>query len=631
MKPSSLNHIYRVIWSHVLNAWVAVAENVKGRSKSSAGRSAKTGGISGLDNPARLMLKGTVAAVMMATGTLALAAPGGGQVVSGTGSITQNGSTTTINQSSQTLNLNWQNFNVASHETVNFVQPNASAVAVNRILDTNGSQILGHINANGQVWLINPNGILFGQGAQVNVGGLVASTLDITSNANGTLTLGGSGAGSVVNQGTINAANGGYVALVGNVVNNQGTITAPLGTIALGAGNAATLTLSGNSLLSLKIDQSTLNNLAANGGLIQADGGHIILTAGAANSLLASVVNNTGIVRAQTIQNQNGVITLLGGMKAGTTNVGGTLDASAPVGGNGGSIETSAAHVRVANDAHITTLAANGLTGSWLIDPVDFTIAATGGDMTGATLTSQLAGGNVIIQSSSGTSGTSGNINVNDAVSWSANTLTLTAANNINVNAVMTATGTASIVLNPATANGGSAAVTGGTINMGMSPAGTVNTSTGNAYTGQINISGTGTVTINNVVYTVINSLGAAADATTAPGTMTLQGMAATANLAGHYVLGSNIDATATSGWNAGAGFTPIGNSTTRFTGVFDGFGHTVGTLTINSMGAGVGLFGYGGASAIRNIGIAGGSITGMGVVGGLVGGGGCLYRHSQQ
>ena len=104
----------------------------------------------------------------------AAASPTGGQITTGAGQISQSGSTTTVQQSSQTLSLNWLSFNVGTQETVNFVQPNSSSLAVNRINSATGSEILGHLNANGQVWLINPNGVLFGEHAQVNVGGLVA-------------------------------------------------------------------------------------------------------------------------------------------------------------------------------------------------------------------------------------------------------------------------------------------------------------------------------------------------------------------------------------------------------------------------------------------------------------------------
>jgi filamentous hemagglutinin family protein len=422
-----MSRIYRLIWNRVTNTWVAVSENAKRRGKSGRG--------------AVLGRKAMVAALSLACAPLAYAGqsvaekqpeiaarvtrpcvppgcnvttggggvqPIGGQVVSGKGSIAQSGDTTTIRQSSQDLLLNWQSFNIGAQESVDFLQPSASAIAVNRILGTNGSQILGHLDANGQVWLINPNGVLFGQGAQVNVGGLVASALGVSdlSLSSNTISFSGNGTGSIVNQGTISAANGGYVAFLGNHVSNQGTITAKLGTVALGAGSAATLTFSGDSLVKMQVDQSTLHTLAENGGLVQADGGTVIMSAGAKNALLASVVNNTGVIEARTVENHNGTIELLGGMAAGTVNVGGTLDASAPNGGNGGFIETSAVHVEVANDAKVTTLAATGKTGTWLIDPTDFTVApGISGDMNGATLSGDLNSTNFTILSSNGLSG----------------------------------------------------------------------------------------------------------------------------------------------------------------------------------------------------------------------------------
>jgi len=319
-----MNRIYRVIWNEALRVWMAVAEIAKGKSKSS--RSATS--------TARRIAQAALISAGIAAGPVQ-AAPSGGQVVSGTGSIGHVGTTTTILQSSQNLSLNWQTFNVASNETVNFVQPNALSLAINRIFDTNGSQILGHLNANGQIYLINPNGVIFGQGAQVNVGGLVASSLDVISNADGSVSFSGNGKGSIINQGHISASNG-YVALLGNHVANQGVIAAQLGTVALGAGNAITLTFAGSSLVRMVVDQSVLNSLAENGSLIEADGGRVLMSAGAANSLLASVVNNTGVIEARTVAQHEGSITLLGGMTAGTANIAGTLDASAPSSGNGG-------------------------------------------------------------------------------------------------------------------------------------------------------------------------------------------------------------------------------------------------------------------------------------------------------
>ena len=378
-----------------------------------------------------------------------LAGPAGGQVTAGSGSITQSGSTTTIQQNSQTLSLSWQSFNVSPGETVNFLQPGASSIAVNRILGNTASDIYGHLNANGQVWLINPNGILFGKGSQVNVGGLVASTLDVSDDAlqASGRSFSGPGKGSVVNQGTITAAEGGYVALVGNQVSNQGTISARLGTVALAGGSAVTLTFSGNQLLHVQVDQSTLDNLAENKQLIVADGGQVLMSAGAKDAVMASLVNNTGVIQARTVENHEGTITLLGGMEAGTVAVGGKLDASAPDGGNGGSIETSAAHFQLAADAQISAGARSGKAGTWLVDPTDLTIDATAA----TTISNTLNGGTNVTEqtTATGASGVgnqtpgAGDINVDSAISWTnANAnLSLLAFNGINVNAPVTGAG----------------------------------------------------------------------------------------------------------------------------------------------------------------------------------------------
>jgi filamentous hemagglutinin family protein len=424
MKRQGLNKIYRIIWSDALNAWVAVSEAAKGRGKSA--------------------VRNAAAVVFSISCAFAYASPIGGQVVSGIGTIIQSGNLTTINQNTQNLSINWKSFNVGSSETVNFLQPSASAIAVNRIYDTNGTQILGHLNANGQIYLINPNGVLFGKSAQVNVGGLVASTLDNINQNGSSASFSGSGKGQIINEGNIA---GHYVALIGNAVSNTGAITTNLGSTAMGAGSSVTLTFNGSNLVHMQVDRGVLNALVENGGVIQADGGYVIMSAGAKDELLASVVNNTGFIGARTVEDRQGDIVLLGGMTSGAVNVSGTLDASAQNGGNGGFIETSAHNVKIANDAKIATAASTGHSGTWLIDPVDFTIAASGGDMTGATLSTDLNSGNVTIQSGSGASGTNGDINVNDAVSWSANTtLTLNAYRNIIIDSNITASGAAGAV-----------------------------------------------------------------------------------------------------------------------------------------------------------------------------------------
>ncbi|MFC5581149.1 YDG domain-containing protein [Rhodanobacter terrae] len=426
-----MNHIYRLCWNRSLCAWVPASELAKSKG---AGTSRSRGGAV-VRVP--LMLSLLSASLGMSGFAWAGNAPTGGQIVSGSGQITQSGNVTTIQQDSQTLSINWQNFGIGASQTVDFLQPGSSSIAVNRVLGNTASDIEGHLNANGQVWLINPNGVLFGKDAQVNVGGIVASTLDLDSGTPGTgnVHFAGNGRGSVVNLGSITVTPGGYAALLGNSVSNQGVIRAQLGTVALAGGTAMTLTFADNHLMRLVVDANTVRSLVENRQLIVADGGNVLMTAGARNSLIDSAVNNTGTVQAQTVAEHNGTITLLGGMDAGTVNVGGRLDASAPNGGDGGFIETSGAQAHIANDAAITTRATSGKTGEWLVDPTDFTIAASGGDITGSQLSSELASSSITLSSADGASGTSGNVNVDDAVSWSAaNTLTLTASNNVVIN-----------------------------------------------------------------------------------------------------------------------------------------------------------------------------------------------------
>ena len=599
MKAASLNHVYRLVWNTLSQSWVVVSEITRSRGKPSSGR-----------------LGAVLAALgLSAMPYLSYAEPTGGVVTAGSGTVHQSGAVTTIQQNSQQLSLNWDTFNIAAHETVNFIQPNATALAVNRILDTNGSRILGNINANGQIWLINPNGVYFGQGAQINVGSLLASTLNPLGNltTDGTQVFGNGGNGRVVNEGTIRALNGGYVALIGNQVSNAGSIQASQGAVALGAGSQVSVTFADNQLLSLTVDKSTLNNLAENKGLIQADGGVALMSAGARDSLLASVVNNEGIIEARTVDHKEGKIILLGGMAAGTTKVAGTLDASAQT-GNGGFIETSAAKVQVADGAQVTTQAQNGKTGLWLIDPTDFSIESGNGARTdssigASTLASNLATTDVSIQTLAPGS-EQGDINVNAAVNWvSNNDLTLNAHRNININQSITATG-ATAKLNLWYGQGAVAAGNTSTYNVNAK----VNLQAGDNFSTKLGSNGATTE------YKVITALGVEGSTTGAD----LQGM--NGNLRGNYVLGADINASATSTWNSGAGFNPIGNNSTssnasRFTGKFNGLGHTISSLTINRTSTNfVGLFGYTSDAKISNVGMVSGSVSGNDYVGSLVG-----------
>ncbi len=461
-----MNHVYQLVWSEARGQYVVASEHT--RSQGRKGRGATVVAMGGL-------LAGLLG-MMDASAVDANALPTGGTVTAGAATLATSGATLNVNQTSDRAAINWQSFSVGSNATVNFNQPNASAVTLNRVVGNEASVIAGALNANGQVFVLNSNGVLFAQGAQVNVGGLVASTLNMSDAdfmaGRATLTSTGSRA-SVVNRGTITTADGGYAALVGNKVRNEGVIVARLGTAALAAGDKVSLNFNGNSLVGVAIEQGTLNALVENGNAIHADGGLVVLTAKGLDTVLSTMVNNTGEVRAQTVENRAGRIFLLGDMEHGAVNVAGTLDASAPNGGNGGFIETSAAKLSFAPDVQITTNATSGADGQWLIDPVDFTIAASGGDITGAQLGTLLDSNSVTIQTVAGsnsatglygTTGANGDIHVNDAVSWSgANVLTLNAHNNINLNASLSASDASAGVIflyGQGSADGGTASFT---------------------------------------------------------------------------------------------------------------------------------------------------------------------------
>lgn len=290
---------------------------------------------------------------------LALAAPSGASIVAGQASIsTPQSNTTVINQSSQNAVINWQQFNVGQNESVQFNQPNASAAILNRVIGGSPSDIFGRIGANGRVFLVNPNGVLFGRNAQVDVGSLMASTLDIGNRdfMAGHYAFAGNSKATVANEGTINAGQGGFVVLAGDYVENSGIVQAQLGTVALGSGSAVTLDMSGDGLVNLSVDQAALSSRAgaANLGTLAAQGGTVIMTASVAQSLASTAVNNRGVVNASGIEERGGDIYLTA--EGGNIANSGRLDAS----GNG----QDGGHVSVRGDGDILLAAGSGIDAS---------------------------------------------------------------------------------------------------------------------------------------------------------------------------------------------------------------------------------------------------------------------------
>jgi len=252
--------------------------------------------------------------IVAALASPAWALPTGAQVAAGQAVLSQpDAQSLHVNQTSSKAILNWQQFSISANEKVKFIQPSSSAVALNRVVGNEASAILGQLSANGRVFLVNPNGVLFGVGSKVDVGGLVASTLNIADQdflqeryhfTKASVT------GSVVNQGTISAHDGGYVALLGSQVVNEGVVHARLGTIALGAGDRITLDMAGDKLINLAVDQAAYDASVSNKQLITAPGGTVIMSAKAANALASSVVNNQGVIEAHSLVERGGVIRL---------------------------------------------------------------------------------------------------------------------------------------------------------------------------------------------------------------------------------------------------------------------------------------------------------------------------------
>ena len=247
----------------------------------------------------------------------ALALPTGEQVVAGQVGVSRPTSQSMLmQQGSSKAIVNWQGFSIGGNESVSIQQPAASSVILNRVVGNNASEIYGRLSANGQVFLVNPSGVLFGRTAMVDVGALVASTLSIGNEdfLAGRYRFTGNGKpGMVENQGALAARDGGFIALLGGQVSNSGTISARLGTAGLAAGNKITLDFAGDGLVRITVDEAALAAEVRNSGAVIADGGQAILSARSAEALTQAVVNQTGVVRARTLTERQGKIVLDGG------------------------------------------------------------------------------------------------------------------------------------------------------------------------------------------------------------------------------------------------------------------------------------------------------------------------------
>ena len=278
------------------------------------------------DGSGRVALAAALA--LAAAQAAAQSLPQGGSVVAGAGSITVSDETLRVRQATALLGIDWQSFNIGTGERVVFEQPSAAAVAVNRVIGNDPSAILGQLEANGQVFLINPNGIVFSRTARVDVGGLVASTARTWSGeAGGALRLEGAGGGGISNAGTLNAA-GSLVMVAGRIL-NAGSLAG--GQVDLAAASDVQLALDAGGKVRLHLDRGALGAAIANDGTITADNGGIYLTAQGLDAALGSITS-TGALRSQgeepsvSLLAEGGRVTLSGPITAtGASGQGGTV------------------------------------------------------------------------------------------------------------------------------------------------------------------------------------------------------------------------------------------------------------------------------------------------------------------
>ena len=653
--------------------------------------------------------------------------PSGGTVVAGQASIgTPQAGALTIDQSSARAVVNWNGFSIGAGGSVDIRQPSSNSAILNRVTGSQPSAINGRLTANGQVFLVNRNGVLIGPDGRIAAGGFVASTLEIGNDdfMAGRLSFAGSGqSAGVSNAGVIEVGQGGFAALLGGQVSNSGIIRAKLGRVGLGAGERATLDLSGDGFLQIALPSSGdgTDPLIEHSGRIEADGGivearsvsgrsgAVILGGGGGRVTVSGRIDATGsattlassplpaprperggaiTITGEAVSLDGATLDVSGTGDGGTIRIGGdlrgggALPASAttfvdaattlraestgtgdggtvivwsdgttafqghisarggPEGGDGGFAEVSGkARLAFAGTADLS--AADGTAGTLLLDPYNISISSvpdinidTGADPVVAvaqpsnlnvtTLVGLLSTANVEVSTEDTTTGIDGDIAVQDAVTWfSGNTLTLTADDDIAINAPINGVGGLTL-----SAGGEITTSTDGTIDVDIftlqagdwvqNPDTQPFLTALPAFTAQdfriadgasfLRVAGgEGSVTNPYVLQDVYG----------------VQGMTSNIYLTSSFALGNDIDASGTTGWwdvEGPEGFLPIGvYSESGFSGTLDGRGFALSDLFIDRPSDSVGLFVATDGAQIRNLTLDAVDITGTADVAGLV------------
>ena len=421
---------YKIVFSKRLGTLVAVGEHTVGQGKTASGsgvRNVVSGAIRSFIGALNAVFAAVAltfltasftASVSQAAGPAATALPTGASVNSGNVAISSTSSssaaTMTITQASDKASVNWQSFNIGSAARVNVQQNSANSVLLNRVVGNDPSQIFGKLSANGQVILINPNGIVFGSGGSVSASAFTASTFGVSEQdfASGKYKYNRSAstAGITIEEGaTLNAtAPGGYIALIGASVDNQGRISTQQGAVVMAAGENIALPagltdnisvpLSGK--VRLELLPSALNAMVSNSGTITTEGGQVLMQAAALSDAVASVTHAGTI---DTTGGQGGAVSLLA--DHGIIKVSGSITANSTgkdeqghqrKGGDivigrdeetgvlahvtdvhGGKLESLGGFVETSGD-YLKTDGISVKAKDWLLDPTDINIVAVG-------------------------------------------------------------------------------------------------------------------------------------------------------------------------------------------------------------------------------------------------------------
>ena len=500
---------YKIVFSQRLGTLVAVGEHTASAGKAASGQACRSSSASHTSPDA--LAEGFVGVLRLAFASVALAClslgstqaqsagsglsptalPQGGSINTGSTVIGVNGAQMVINQTTDKASINWQSFNVGTAASVNITQPSASSVLLNRVVGNDSSQILGKLTANGQLILLNPNGIVFGKDGSVTASTFTASTFGLTDTdfMDGFYKYKRNGStAAVVNQGTIETSAGGFVALIGATVTNDGTIRAPQGDVILAAAENVTLPAGTNNgtvsvrmskRVRLELDPAAINTAVNNteSGVIVTEGGQVLLQAAALSTAVASVTHSGSIdtsapqAGAVTVLAEGGVIKVDGRI---TANSNGSTNGSANRGGDiiigrdeetgalakstdasGALLSTSNGFIETSGE-YLTTTGIQIKAKDWLLDPNNIEINATSAANTAGNsvvlasdIVNALSGGaNVVIST-----GTAGSTNASATSTGSAVGITGTGTQGSGTIAVNTAIAGASNAVIAGSAN----------------------------------------------------------------------------------------------------------------------------------------------------------------------------------